>query len=110
MECGVRSDQLTWRVLPLVVGGGVWAVALSTMGLWLCMDESRRLPMFGHAFRMGAGVVLVALGIFVFITFVADQLCPRVHPVLSRGTKIVTWGVIGGAVGGAMLAFSEVLT
>jgi hypothetical protein len=62
-----------------VLGTG-WACGLVLAGLWLCWSAPGRWPMFTPAL-VCAGLTLLAMGQFVFLSLVAD----RVFPELGRG-------------------------
>ena len=70
------------RVGGATVGlmGTTWAGGLVLSGLWLCWTAPGRWPMFGPPL-VCAGLTLLAMGQFVFLSLVAD----RVFPELGRG-------------------------
>lgn len=72
---GRRMSGATIGVL-----GTVWAAGLVVAGLWLCWTAPGRWPMFAAPLAC-AGLTLLAMGQFVFLSLVAD----RAFPELGRG-------------------------
>lgn len=68
-----RSMVLAFRVCL----GSIWATCLVVLGLWALLDAPSRTSI------TCAGIASVAMGLFLFMTFVADRLFPAAGGRLS---------------------------
>jgi hypothetical protein len=108
-----------WRHLAAQVGRGVrivlglaWAIPMLLLGRWLwgCptgvvepLGWLGGVPVAGVGYvARGLAVILIAGAQFVFLTFVADELCPGVPPALSKTLKALACGAVWLALLGTM--------
>jgi hypothetical protein len=57
--------------------GSIWATSLVVLGLWAILDAPTKMSI------ACAGIASIAMGLFLFMTFVADRLFPAAGGRLS---------------------------
>lgn len=102
------------RISGVVIGllGTAWSGGLIVAGLWLCWTAPGRWPMFA-APMVCAGLTLLAMGQFVFLSLVADRAFPELGRGVGRWIELcllvlvlagiagTVWLVVRGSGGGA---------
>lgn len=77
-----------WLKAGRIVLGWCWATSLAMVGLALWTE---------HEMARSAAMFALAGGLYVFLFFVADELCPKVPPTLSVFCKFFTGSINLGA-------------
>lgn len=84
-----------------------WSAILVLVGLWLASTAFPLVPLYQNqpmAFRVG-GVLLIAMGQYVFALLVADRLCPKADRFICGSIEALTAAVCIGCLGYLLVMF-----